>query len=141
MEITENVKIIKKHLKLISLLEKEFEMKPNYDSNDPLLYCGIVKSDLISKLESHVEEYFGKPYKPAGQSAFFKSMFDPFVKDIGGIRFEQTLYKKDITPGVVLYCAFWPWATDPQKTSIRIGLLCLFKDMEEEYTKHLKGYF
>lgn len=141
MEITEQVKEIKKNLKLISLLEKQFGIRPNSDVDDPLLYCGVAQSDLISQLSPEVEKFFGKAYKPAGEGAFFKNLFDKFIKSVGGVRKDQTLYKKDIEKGVVLYCAFWPWGTQPVKTSVRIGLLCYDPACETEYTKHLKGYF
>lgn len=142
MDITNQVKEIKRNLKLIGKLEREFGLKPNLDGNDdPLLYCGVANSDIISQLTPIVEEYFGKPYKPAGETAFFKNLLDPFIKTVGGIRTEQTLYKKDIDNGVVLYCAFWPWGSDPVRTSIRLGLICYSEEVDKEYTKYLKGYF
>ena len=141
MEITEQVKTIKKNLKLIGKLEKEFGLKPNTDIDDPMLYCGVAQSNLIEQLTPLVEEYFGSAYKPAGETAFFKNLFDKFIKAVGGGRKEQTLFKKDIDEGVVLYCAFWPWGTQPVKTSVRIGLVCYSEEVEAEYTKYLKGYF
>ena len=141
MEITEQVKTIKKNLKLIGKLEKEFGLKPNTDIDDPLLYCGVAQSNLIADLTPLVEEYFGAAYKPAGETAFFMNLFDKFIKSVGGVRKEQTLFKKDIAEGVILYCAFWPWGTSPVKTSVRIGLVCYLSNVEEEYTKYLKGYF
>ncbi len=142
MDITNQVKEIKRNLKLLGKLEREFQLKPNYDGNDdPLLYCGVANSNLINELTPLVEEYFGKPYKPAGESAFFKNLFDTFIKAVGGIRTEQTLYKKDIDEGVILFCAFWPWGSDPVRTSIRVGLICYLPEVETEYTKFLKGYF
>ena len=105
------------------------------------MYCGVAKSNLISEITPIVEEYFGKPYKTAGNSAFFMNMFDKFIKKVGGIRSEQTLYRKDITDKVILYCAFWPWGTEPIKTSVRIGLICYDKKEEEELTGYLKSYF
>lgn len=141
MEITEKVNEIKKNLKILSKLEKEFAVKPNNDNDNPLLYCGVAKSNIISSLTPLVEEYFGKPYKPAGESAFLKNIFDSFIRAVGGIHKDQTLFKKDIDNGVILYCAFWPWGSEPVKTSVRIGLVCYDSNVEEEYKKSLKGYF
>ena len=47
MDITEQVKEIKKNLKILSRLEKEFAVKPNSDNDNPLLYCGVAKSNII----------------------------------------------------------------------------------------------
>lgn len=141
VEITEQVKTIKKNLKILSKLEKEFSVKPNNDNDDPLFYCGVAKSNIINELTPLVEEYFGKAYKPAGETAILKNFFDPFIKAIGGIHKNQTLFKKDIDKDVILYCAFWPWGSDPVRTSIRVGLICLSDDLKEAYTSQLKGYF
>ena len=141
MEIEEQVKEIKKNLKILGKLEKEFGVKPNTDNDNPLLYCGVAKSNIIASLTPLVEEYFGNPYKPSGESAFFKNLFDSFIRAVGGIQTNQTLYRKDIEDKVILYCAFWPWGTEPVKTSIRIGLVCFSDDLKEAYTSKLKGYF
>ena len=140
MEINEQIDEIKKNLKLIGLLEKQFDMRPNPDVDEPLVYCGVAKTNLISEITPIVEEQFGKPYKTAGDSAFFMNLFDKFIRKVGGIRTEQTLYRKDITDKVILYCAFWPWGSEPVKTSIRIGLVC-YDSKEEEFVKYLKSFF
>lgn len=142
MDISENVKRIKQNLKLITTLEKDFDVVPNNDNNnDPTLYIGVAKSDIVEKIIPEVEKYFGKPYKKAGSSAFWGNLFDNFLKSVGGVRKEQTLYRILIAEGVFLYCAFWPWGTEPVRTSIRIGLMCSSSELDEAYTKELKGYF
>ncbi len=141
MDINEQITEIKKNIKLIGLLEKNYDMRSNPDVNEPLTYCGVTNSDLISKITPIVEEYFGKPFKTAGDSAFFLNMFDKFIKRVGGIRKEQTLYKKEITEKVILYCAFWPWGSDTIKTSIRIGLVCFDKEEEKQFIDYLKLFF
>lgn len=82
---------IRKTLKLIDVIEKKYNIKPNNDVDEPLLYCGVADTDLISRLAVEVEEYFGKTYKPAGEGAFFKNFFDKFVREVGGTRKEQTV--------------------------------------------------
>ncbi len=142
MDIAENVKAIKQTLKLISVLEKNFSVKPNNSNNDdPTLYIGVAQSDIVEALTPEVEKYFEKPYKKAGDSAFWGNLFDNFIKSVGGINKDQTLYKKQIDDGVFLYCAFWPWGTAPVKTSIRIGLMCSSRELDEQYARELKGYF
>lgn len=142
IDITEEVKIIKQHLKLISKLEKEFGVVPNNAENDdPTLYIGVASTGLLSRLTPEVEKVFGEPYKKAGDSAFWMNLFDNFVKSVGGVRNDQTLYKKKIAEGVFLYCAFWPWSIETVKTSVRIGLICETRELDELYSTDLKGYF
>jgi hypothetical protein len=132
---------IRKTLELISAIEKNFKIKPNNDVDDPLLYCGVADSNIIDTLTVEVEKHFGKAYKPAGEGAFFKNYFDRFVKEVGGARKDQTLFKKDIAEGIVMYCAFWPWGSNPVKTSVRIGLLCYGADERDFFARELKGEF
>lgn len=142
MDISENVKTIKQTLKLISTLEKKFNVKPNNNNNDdPTLYIGVANSDIVEALTPEVEKYFDEPYKKAGDSAFWGNLFDSFIKSVGGINKDQTLYRKQIDDGIFLYCAFWPWGSDPIRTSIRIGLMCTSSELDDAYTKELKGYF
>lgn len=128
-------------LKLIDILEDKHKIKPNRDNEDPLLYCGVIKSDHIPNIAEDVEKFFGKPYKSAGEGAFFKNFFDRFIKEAGGARKEQTIYRKDINPQMCMYCAFWPWGSNPISTSVRIGLVCFGADERAKYTKELKGEF
>ncbi|GAB4272686.1 MAG: hypothetical protein Kow0029_11610 [Candidatus Rifleibacteriota bacterium] len=133
--------LIRETLKVIDVIEAKFKIKPNPDVDDPLLYCGVANSNIIEELSEEIEKYFGKPYKPAGEGAFFKNFFDRFVREVGGLRKEQTLYRKKIDDTTSVYCAFWPWGTNPVKTSVRIGLACFGADEREKYKKELKGEF
>jgi len=110
-------------LSVISELMSGFDIKPS-DSRDPLVFAGVVQSDMLDEITTVVESYFGKAYKPAGKSAFFRNYTDQFVRDIGGIRKEQTVFRKAITDTLDCYCAFWPWGSDPVNTTVRIGVLC-----------------
>ncbi|MFZ2959574.1 MAG: hypothetical protein WA705_22035 [Candidatus Ozemobacteraceae bacterium] len=135
------VETIKETLKLIPLLKTQFSVKRNSDEDDPTLFVGVAESNLIDALRPVVEAHFGPAYKPAGESAFWKNLFDSFVKSVGGVRTEQTLFKKEISPSVFLFCAFWPWGSNPVKTSIRIGLLCDVEEEEHALTKDVKAFF
>lgn len=135
------LKKIRESLKIIDLIEKKFKIKANNDIDDPLLYCGVADSNIMLPLTEEVEKVYGKAYKPAGEGAFLKNFFDKFVKEVGGARKEQTLYRKEISEQIFLYCAFWPWGSNPVKTSIRIGLVCYGADERDALTKELKGDF
>lgn len=135
------VKKIREALKIIDLIEAKFKIKPNHDIDDPLLYCGVADSNIMTQLTEEVEKIYGKAYKPAGEGAFLKNFFDKFVREVGGARKEQTLFRKEISEQVFLYCAFWPWGSNPVKTSIRIGLVCYGADERDFFTKELKGDF
>lgn len=122
---------LRAELALVPALREKFRLQTNRDVRQPLLYAGVVESDIVAALTPDVEARFGPPYKAAGAGAFWKNLFDRFVREIGGIRRDQTLYRRDIAPGVTLYCAYWPWGSNPVKTSIRIGVLCPEAELKE----------
>jgi hypothetical protein len=122
-------------------LQNQFGVKRNPDCEDPLVYGGVVESDVIARITPVVEKYFGPAYKPAGQTAYLGNWFDSFIKAVGGVRPEQTLYRVKLEPGIDLYCAFWPWGSNPIKTSVRLGLLCDDTDREEKLGKALRDCF
>jgi len=137
----EKINQIKEALKLIGELKAKFNVQANKDGMESLIFAGVTVSNVITQLTPEVEKTFGKAYKPAGKWAFFMNFFDSFVKGVGGIRTDQTLFRKDIGPGLTLYCAFWPWGSNPVKTSIRIGLLCDTEEIEAQMEKALAGSF
>jgi len=142
VSITEKeVVTIKELLTVIPEIRQQFGVSRNPDVKEALLYCGVAESNIIPALTPLIEKYFGKAYKPAGSWAFFKNWFDPFVKAIGGIRTDQTLFKKDIRENLWVYCAFWPWGSNPVKTSIRIGIICETDEEEDYLDKQLKSSF
>ena len=120
---------------------KQFDIEINEDSRGPLLYTGVVRSEIIVQITPYVERHFGIPYKGSGKSAMMKNLFDPFNKALNGLRKEQTAYRMDISRGLILYCAFWPWGSNPDNTSVRIGLLCKSKEEENQMSEALKEFF
>jgi hypothetical protein len=95
------------------------------DRRNPLVYTTVVGATRVGELGTLVAEMLGPAYKPAGESARWKNWFDPFVKSVGGIEAQQTLYRKELEGPFSLYCAFWPWASEPTRCSLRVGLSCL----------------
>ncbi|MDD3001509.1 MAG: hypothetical protein PHF29_07130 [Candidatus Riflebacteria bacterium] len=132
---------IKNALKIIGNIEEKYKIKRNADVDVPLLYCGVAQSNIIKDLSEDVKAYFSDPYKPAGKSAFLKNFFDKFMREVGGARVEQTLYRLQISEKIFLYCAFWPWGSNPVKTSIRIGLICYEQADTDYFSEKLKDEF
>ena len=132
-----HIDTIKETLSVIRELKSGFDLEPS-DSRDPLVFAGVVDSDIIEEITPLVEKYFGRAYKPAGKSAFLINMTDRFAKAIGGIRKEQTVFRKNVTPTLDLYCAFWPWGSNPVRTTVRIGVLGDTQGMENEIGSLMK---
>lgn len=137
----DKIKSIRDALKVIPELKTRFGVKRSSQDNEPLMFVGVTESSALKDIAPMVEGFFGKAYKPPGETAFLMNLFDHFVKEVGGVRREQTLFRKEIDRGLNLFCAFWPWASDPTKTSVRIGLLCAEEQDEKALAKALKDAF
>ncbi|MBI4863657.1 MAG: hypothetical protein HY815_25870 [Candidatus Riflebacteria bacterium] len=116
---------------LIGALRERARLSMQLDPTNRLLHTGVVSSRGIEKVAEVVRGRMGPAYKPAGQWALWKNWFDEFVKAVGGIRSEQTLFRLDLNPDVTLFCAFWPWASDPDRVSVRVGLQCRRPDVRD----------
>jgi hypothetical protein len=92
--------------------------------NGELLFLGVTSPTAIPGLERIFESSLGRPYKERDRRALWMNFFERFVRDVGGIRRNQTLYRRPMGDSVTLYAALWPWATRPDKVSVRIGLHC-----------------
>ncbi len=126
-----------KTIDFIKKLKTTHQLETNFDALAPLLYVGVATAEKIKKIQAELMAEFGEPYKPTGSTAFFMNLFNPFVRGIGGAKSDQTLFRRDITPTVTLYCALWPWGSDPNRTSVRIGIYC---EKEEEAEPLVKEF-
>lgn len=76
-------------------------------STDPECFEIVVKVSDLSKINSVLETFFGKPMKPAGTRT------SPEAKKVseayGGVRDDQTLYYLE-SEELYYYSLIWPWA-------------------------------
>ena len=107
---------------LLADLKKSSGLQMDPHESDPALRLAVVESKDLPALSAVLQRHLGEAFIPAGTSAFFKNLLDSFVRSIGGVRREQTLYRKSFESGTTLYCAIWPWASRPTRVSIRVGL-------------------
>ena len=110
---------------LIAQLRRDMafiEIRPSSKSGR-YLEAVLRRSDL-ERCASLVGQVFGPPAKGFGQRAAFAPDTKPIVEALAGIRPEQCLYLKPGLDRSMLYAAFWPWGTDPQRITLKIGIYC-----------------
>jgi len=120
----EDSQVINELSTVVGELGKRASLKLTTDQRNALLCTTVVPSDRVASLLDVVAGLMGPAVKPAGKSAWLKNWFDPFYRSVGGIQREQTLFRRELAAGLSIYCAFWPWASDPKRTSIRVGVSC-----------------
>ena len=86
----------------------------------------IVRRDLTRCCEL-LQGALGPPLKDFGQSATLEPRIQQVVAAIGGIRIDQCLFFAKGEDRQVAYAALWPWASDPRRITLKVGLHpCLF---------------
>lgn len=128
---------IEKTIAFINKLRKTYRLETNHDAVAPLLYVGVASSKQIDQIHDELVAEFGEPLKPQGSTAFWMNLFNPFVRRVGGAKTDQTLFRRDLSPTVAVFCALWPWGSDPNRTSVRIGVYC---DVEAEHEELVKAF-
>lgn len=109
---------------LVTELARRGSLQMQADKRNALLRTTVVPSDRVPQLLATAAELMGPPVKPAGASSMWRNWFDPFFKAVGGAEKPQSLFRRELADQLALYVAFWPWASDPGRTSLRIGLAC-----------------
>jgi len=105
-----------------AIVEITEKLKLEIRSNSPeaaYLEAVVERKDLEG-LNSILTKHFGAPAKGAGKNAKFAKGIQKLVDSLGGLRAEQSFYfiEKD---GFILYAALWPWQSDPERTTVKIG--------------------
>ena len=67
----------------------------------------------------------GAPVKEFNKAASFDAAHQRAVNGIGGIRLEQCLFLKPYGDKQAAYAALWPWASDPKRVTLKLGILAL----------------
>lgn len=109
---------------LVQELGTKANLKLAADKRNVLVQSTVIPSDRVPQLIPVVSELLGPAAKPAGETARWKNWFDPFFKAVGGCEKQQSLWSKPVDDKVALYLAFWPWASEPTRTSLRAGIAC-----------------
>src|SRR2546423_270076 len=120
----EDSQVINELSVVVAELVKRASLEMQPDRRNVLMRTTVVPTDKVPRVLDVVAELLGPAVKPAGKSAWWKNWVDPFYRSVGGIQREQTLFRRELCAGLSLYCAFWPWASDPKRVSIRVGISC-----------------
>ncbi|MBI2895176.1 MAG: hypothetical protein HYY06_16600 [Deltaproteobacteria bacterium] len=111
---------IQRHLEMgetLAALPDVQRQQSRFEGETTLVAPGASR-DAVSAV---VEPLFGPPAKPADSAVPAELQGHPLLQAIGGIRTNQTLYLKQLGPGLSLYVAFWPWNGGARFT-IKIGV-------------------
>lgn len=85
---------------------------------------GVLSRPDLQRCYTLLKEALGPPVKDFAQPVPSEATIRKAVEGLGGIRTEQCLFLKfSDPPQGGIYAALWPWASDPTRITLKIGLL------------------
>ena len=94
------------------------EIRPNSEEG---YLEGVVARPNLDKLLELLTKHLGPAAKEAGKTAKFSGDIQKLVDLLGGLRGDQSFFFKEGEGGKVLYAALWPWASNPEKITLKAG--------------------
>ena len=83
---------------------------------------GVLLRDALPQLCELLAGALGRPTKDFEQKVSLSKDIQAMVNAIGGIRDDQCLFLKISTNKPIGYAMLWPWASDPQRVTIKVGV-------------------
>jgi hypothetical protein len=81
---------------------------------------GVLHRQELQRCYELLKEALGPPAKEFGAQVRFDRPAQQVVDALGGIRKDQCLFLKP-DGDQVAYAALWPWASDAQRVTLRVG--------------------
>ncbi len=108
---------------LIETLKRQAQFVETRPSTSPEDYFeGVLARDTVPGCEALLTSALGAPVKPFGQAPALDRAIKKIVERLGGVRPEQCLFLSQRPDGVVAYAMLWPWASNPLRVTLKVGV-------------------
>ena len=98
----------------------KMEIRPNSMGTE-YLEAVFERSDL-ELLQIKLTKHLGPAAKRPGEEATLPREIQEIVDGLGGLRIEQSFFCKRVGT-TVFYAALWPWASNPEKITLKSGIV------------------
>ncbi len=82
---------------------------------------GVINKKDLELLNSLLKKRLGPAAKESGKAANLPKEIQELVDSLGGLRNEQSFFYMQ-TGNEVTYSCIWPWASNPDKVTLRCGV-------------------
>ncbi|MGQ9648345.1 MAG: hypothetical protein ACUVWO_17620 [Thermodesulfobacteriota bacterium] len=111
-----------KAMNLIEALKKAVRMEVRATSRGKEYLEAVIGMEDLEALHSFLERELAPAAKKPGQEVSFPKKIQKLVDSLGGLRIEQSFFYKEDGKQVV-YAALWPWRSDPNKITLKSGVV------------------
>jgi hypothetical protein len=95
-----------------------FEIRPNSKGLEYLE--AVIDTKDLELLHSLLRKHLGPAAKESGKEANLPKEIQKLVDSLGGLRKEQSFFYKQ-NGNQVSYAAIWPWQSNPDKVTLKLG--------------------
>jgi hypothetical protein len=109
-------------MKMVEKIKETLSMEIRRDSQESEYFEAVInKRKNLTLLKSILKKEFGRAAKEAGKEANLPIEIQRLVDSLGGLRTKQSFfYKKE--GNRVMFAVLWPWESDPNKITLKVGL-------------------
>lgn len=124
-EATINNNILQSIHSLIESIQKDVKVEIREVSPSSDYLEGVLASDHLSSCLDVLKNILGDPAKDFGKPVGLDQSIQKAVSDFGGVREDQCLFMSSATANQAIYAALWPWASNPKRITLKIGILTI----------------
>ena len=84
---------------------------------------GVLGRQDLARCHDLLRGALGPAVKAFSQAVTFDAKTSRIVKTLGGIRADQCLFLSPVDAQAVVYAALWPWASDPSRVTLKVGVV------------------
>lgn len=109
---------------LLATLKAQVTYKELRTATDTYLE-GVVLREHLPACEALLAAALGPAAKPLGQAPKLERQVKGAVDKLGGVRQDQGLYFKPGADGQAAYALLWPWGSDANRVTLKVGACTL----------------
>ena len=98
------------------------EIRPNSQELEYLE--AVLQTKDLELLHSLLKKHLGPAAKESGKEANLPKEIEELVDSLGGLRNEQSFFYRQ-EGHQVIYAAIWPWQSNPNKITLKVGVSTL----------------
>lgn len=111
-------------MNLIEELKETLGMEIRSNSQELDYLEAVLQTGDLGLLRSLLSKHLGTAAKESGEEANLPKEIKELVDALGGLRNEQSFfYRRD--GHHVIYAAIWPWQSNPNKITLKAGVIAL----------------
>lgn len=111
-----------KTVNLIEEIKKTVRMEIRATSLETEYLEAVIALEDLEVLRSLLRKHLGPATKESGKEVKFPQTIRELVDSLGGLRIEQSFFCKQDGKQVI-YAALWPWRSDPNRITLKSGVI------------------